>query len=129
MSHISENKTVISKVHESLLQETLELIAKAEPGFKVTTHIKDYGMGDVAVDCAVFTPKMNRGLGLNWKKNSGLEFKGDSWGAVAEYERLQKLIVLSYQTLAVQKSLQMMGFEVSTQQNDADAVRLEGVHA
>lgn len=129
MSHISENKTVISKIHESLLQETLELIAKAEPGIKITTHIKDYGMQDVAVDCAIFTPKLKRGLGLNWKKNAGLEFKGDSWDADEEYKRLQDLIVLSYQTLAVQKSLKMMGYEVNTQQPDANTVRLEAVHA
>jgi hypothetical protein len=129
VSHISENKTAISKVHESLLQEALELIAKVEPGFTVSTHIKDYGMNDVAVNCAVYTPKLKRGLGLNWKNNSGLEFKGDDWDAGKEYERLQKLIILSYQTLAVQKSLEMMGYSVNAQQQNANTVRLEAVHA
>lgn len=129
MSHISQNKTIISKVHEGLLQEAIELIAQAEQGVTVTQAIKDYGMNDIRVDLAIFTPKLPRGLGLNWRNKSGLEFTGDSWNADVEFQRVQKLILLTYQTLGVQKSLTMMGYQVETQQPNASTVRLEAVHA
>lgn len=129
MSHISENRTVISNVHEGLLQEALELIAQVEPGITITQTIKDYGMNDIKVDLAIFNKKLRRGLGLNWKGKNGLVFTGDSWDADAEFQRMQKLILLTYQTLGVQKSLTMMGYQVETQQPNANTVRLEAVHA
>lgn len=129
MSHISENRTVISTVHEGLLQDALELIASNESGITVTKHIKDYYDHDVAVDLAIFTPQLPRGIGLEWKKNGGLKFKGDAFGHQAEYSRIQQLLLLTYQALGVKKSLAMMGYGVEASQPHTNLIRLEAVKA
>ena len=129
MSHISENRSIIKTVHGALLQETLELLAQQEAGMTVSTAIKDYGMNDLKVDCAVYTPHLKRGIGLNWKKDGQLTWKGDDWGAGQEYRRIQELIVKTYQALAVQKSLTFMGYAVNTQVTDTGNLRVEAVHA
>ncbi len=129
MSHISTNKTTITQVHEGLLQETVELLAQAEPGIKVEVHTKDYGMRNVNCDLAIYTPNLPRGIGLNWKNKEGLEFIGDGYGAEREYERVQKLLLITYQALAVQKCLTLMGYSMETQQPNPNLVRVEALHA
>jgi len=129
MSHIAQVKTAIKAINKGLLQETLGLLAQANPDLRVENHVVDYYSKNIPVDCGLFTKKIHRGLGLNWSGKDTLEFIGDSFGAEAEYDQLKALLLQTYQVLAVKKSLTDMGYVAEVSQGTGGNVEVNGVHA
>jgi uncharacterized protein YfkK (UPF0435 family) len=112
MSHVAEIKTKIKTVNEGLLREALELMHKAEPQLTYTKAFKNWQRNEVPCDVAIYSPELSRGLGINYAKNgqpSELNFIGDDYENPAEYTRLQKLLLDTYTTLGVQRSLVQLG--------------------
>lgn len=128
MSHIAENKTIVKRVNESVLQETLELIARITPGIKIDKQVQNDYRGTRDVDCAVHTPDVPGGLGMDWKGGE-LKWVGDSYGIEEEYTALQKLILTTYQTVACRRALESMNYTPSIASESVDRVRLEAVYA
>lgn len=130
MSHIAQTETKIKKVNESIMQQTLELIAKAEPKLSIGTTYKDYSQNNVAADAALFTPDLPRGLGLKWRNSlNALVFEGDSFNHRPEYNRLQELVVSTYHTLVTKQALTELGLQVDISELGQNHNRIQAVYA
>lgn len=132
MSHTAENKTQINFVNESILQNTLELIAKNMPGLVITgtaeakgARISSYrGQNDIKCDIAIHGPGLSHGLGLNFRNGEGLVLVA---GEVEDsgISKLQHLILLTYQTLATQRAVESLGYKTEATSKSARVNRLE----
>jgi hypothetical protein len=123
MSHVASISTKIKTVNETLLQESLELMHRAEPGLNFTKSFKNWQRNDVACDVAIYSPNLTRGLGMKYKGDGALSFIGDDYENPAEYSRLQKLLLDTYTTLGVQRSLVQLGHGTTvTSQNNRNYV-------
>jgi hypothetical protein len=133
VSSVAETKTLIKIVHEDILQEALELICQAKPGIEISKSYQDYYGHATTVDVGIRTKSMPRGLGLKFRgknANEELKFVGDDYGVQKEYSELQKLIVSTYQVIAVRKALGQLNYTSSiVNQNSKGNVRLEAVRA
>lgn len=137
MSHISEQRTTIKNVHEAVLQETLELIAKVTPGIRISGtaaigegRVTSYEGENVVCDVAIHVgDKLHRGLGLRFRGSDGLKFVGDSYQQNQPYESMKELILSTYQVVAVQKALAFMNYKTEITASQNNRVRVEGVRA
>jgi hypothetical protein len=129
MSHIAENRTIIKTVNEGCLQETLELMVRANPSLKITQEVATYEGGTQKVDVAIHGAGLLRGIGINFKKDGGLTFVGDGFNCQEAYSDMQSLILRVYQTVATQKALSNMGYSVNVVGETNRSMKLEAVHA
>lgn len=87
----------------------------------------DYGTENV--DLAIYTRELTNGIGLNWKNVPGLEFVGNAYADGNEFDEMKNLIIQTYQTLAVQKAMKEVNYNVLPVETSARGARVVGVRA
>lgn len=124
MSHIVQAKTAIRNPDLAFLREALQIVAGAHKGGRVDDHILDYYRREQAVSThlAVYTRKLQRGIGINLTPEGEMQFTGDPWMAEAEFEQIQQEIVQTYISLATIRSLEQMGYSSEASQVEQQVV-------
>ena len=113
---------------EDTLQETVSLITRSLADVRQSDRVKtDYGTEQV--DLALYTRDLTSGIGLNWKTTNGLQFVGNAYADGNEFDEMKNLIVQTYQTLAVQKALKEVRYNVLPVETSARGARVVGVRA
>jgi hypothetical protein len=124
MSSILTETSIIGEVHEGLLQETVNLLSQTmvdpathasllhiEIGGSVT---RDGGYQKTVVDMALFTPEISGGLGLRYRGLPQMQIIGEGYSE--DYRNLKEDLIQTYQTLAVQRAMASLGYDVGATQ-------------
>lgn len=124
MSHIVQAKTAIRNPNLALLGEALQIVAGAHQGGRVDDHILNYYRREQAVNThlAVYTKKIQRGIGIDLTSAGEMQFTGDPWMVEAEFEQIQQEIVQTYVSLATMRVLGQMGYSSEASQVDQQVV-------
>ncbi len=128
MSHIAIYTTAIQNPDPGLLQATLQAVAQSLQG-QVQTHYLDWYQNRHAVLGAIYTPTLQRGIGVQINASGGLEFVGDFWGVQAAAQAVQGEVINTYQALAVMQAMQAMGYAVQNLAQAQNCIAFEGVAA
>lgn len=126
MSHFSLLKVKIKNPNIQLLKKAVEQVAK-ELNATIVNQITDY-YGRVRNDIIIGIKNdvFHRGIGIIVENNE-VKLIGDFWGVgKAKVEEIEQLLTQSYTALAVQSSLQALGYQVTTQKIQ-DKIIIKGV--
>jgi len=111
MSHISLLKVAIQNPNLSLLREAVKALA-SEMGAELVDEVEDYYGNRVKVPVGIRSKVFSRGVGVV-VEDGAVRLKGDFYLVPQnEVERLQKLLVRNYVTLATVSSLRSLGYQV-----------------
>jgi hypothetical protein len=126
MSHIVEAKTQIENPDQTLLRQSVEIVASQHAGGEVRNHYLSYEGQQRQADLAIATTTMHRGMAIQ-VKGGRLTFVGDSWGYGYHYQQIQQQILQTYVSLATVQALQALGYQVNTEDGEAGQVVISGV--
>jgi len=124
MSHIVQAKTTIHNPNLDLLGEALQIVAGAHEGGRVDDHILNYSRRpqEVNTHLAVYTRRLQRGIGIELTPEGAMQFTGDPWMVETEFEQIQQEIVQTYISLATMQALKAMGYTVEASQVEQQVI-------
>lgn len=136
MSHTAEAKTAITRVHEDVLADAIDMIKAQMPDLVLTgtrqpneAFVTGYGGNRIPVDAAIHTNSIKHGLGLRFRNNpDGLTF------IRAEVEdrglsEMEKLLLMSYQTVACRYAMKSLGYDSQIMGATERGVHVQAVQA
>ena len=128
MSHIVEATTSITNPDQTLLRQAVELVAQANQG-TVKDHYLSYRgkKQQVNTNLAIFTPRLQRGIGIRLGENGELRVVGDPFMVEELFKQVQQQIVQMYVSLASIRALQEMGYQTQAQDSEEGRVVIQGV--
>lgn len=126
MSHIVEAKTQIEDPDQSLLRQTVEIVASQHAGGEVRNYYLSYEGQQQQADLAIATATVFRGMAIE-VKDKKLTFVGDAWGYGYSSQQLQQQIVQTYVSLATMQALQALGYQVAVEDGESGQVIVQGV--
>ena len=117
MSRIGRFKTEIVSVKEGVLKRAMEVVAERN-NLKLTDCVKDfYGRRTPCMAFDVGSRFGASGIGAVVNTKGGLEFLYDKSALGDRAGHLEREIVTTYTSLVAALTLQAMGFEVSTSED------------
>lgn len=114
MSHFTLIKIKIKDPNVQLLKKAIEQVAK-ELNATIITQVQDYYGRAKDVIIGLKNNEFCRGVGVI-VEGGEIKLIGDFWGVKQSYiDQFQQLLTQNYTALAVQASLQQLGYQVSMQ--------------
>ncbi|MCX8205544.1 MAG: hypothetical protein N3H31_07840 [Candidatus Nezhaarchaeota archaeon] len=114
MSHFTLIKIKIKDPNVQLLKKAIEQVAK-ELNATIITQVQDYYGRGKDVIIGLKNNEFYRGVGVI-VEGGEIKLIGDFWGVKQSYiDQFQQLLTQNYTALAVQASLQQLGYQVSMQ--------------
>ena len=105
------------------MQQAVNAIVKLHKG-QLISEVRKYGGETIPVDLGFTIPGIERGIGLKIE-NGELVFICDPYAKEEMYDNARAELIKLYKTIALQKALSKLGYNVNIQQVK-DAIVIEG---
>lgn len=106
-----------------LVKQAVNAIVKLHNG-QIVSEVRRYGGWTIPVDLGFIIPGIERGIGIK-VENGELVFICDPYAKEEMYDKARAELIKLYKTIAVQKALQSLGYNVNIQQVK-DNIVIEG---
>lgn len=115
--------TSIKNPSAEVMQQAINAIVKLHEG-QLISEVRKYGGETIPVDLGFTIPGIERGIGIK-VENGELVFVCDPFAKEEMYDNARAELIKLYKTIAVQKALQNLGYNVNIQQVK-DNIIIEG---